>query len=676
MDYRGILIDSHITEYKKVFLSKLSPKYYVDMLVLAKVSSAMIYASCHNGNCYYPTKIGHQHKNLKGKDILGEIIKLCNKRNIEVAIYYSLIYNNWAYKTYPDWRIIKSNGKPAGEKCRYKVVCPNSPYREFVAKQIEEICSDYNFKRVFFDMTFWPTICYCKYCRDRFRKETGKEIPKVINWEDKDWVLFQRKREEWMREFAAFCTSKVKEFKPTVGVTHQFSTSLHDWHFGVPFEMANYCDYTSGDFYGDSARHSLACKVLRSLGKESKFEFFISRCETLQDHTTTKPFDFIKAQVFQVISHGGRVLFLDAINPDGTLEKSIFKLTGKIFSEVKKYEDNLGGEILADIGVYFSSESKISLEDNGKEVDKKFSSNFPHISAVINICRTFMQEHLPFYIVTKKDIYNLNRFKLIVLPEVLFMDEEEKKAIEEYVKCGGTIYASKNTSLYHKIEGKKGDFMLNEVFGLSYLGETKEKVTYISPKDKKVSKEKDIVIFDSQIKTKRKSGKILAYMTLPYFVPDDPEKFASIHSNPPGIRTKLPAVNLNKYGKGLACYVSANLEALDKDVHKQAFVNLVRILCKNRFIFEVKAPKQVEIIVFKESTKKCYLVNLVNFQDEITNFLTTNIRVKLSLEENEQPKRLIVLPKGKVVEFEYKNGKVEFNIPEIKTFAMYRLEYR
>ena len=69
--HRRILIDSHIADWDKKFLSKFNPVDYVKRLRSAKASSAMVFASCHLGNCYYPTEIGHQHKGLNGRDVLG-----------------------------------------------------------------------------------------------------------------------------------------------------------------------------------------------------------------------------------------------------------------------------------------------------------------------------------------------------------------------------------------------------------------------------------------------------------------------------------------------------------------------------------------------------------------------------------------------------------------------------
>jgi hypothetical protein len=78
--YSRILVDNHITEDDPSFMSKFAPAQYAAMIKKAGVDSAMVYACCHNGNCYYPTKVGHMHSNLKGKDIFGQTIGLETKR--------------------------------------------------------------------------------------------------------------------------------------------------------------------------------------------------------------------------------------------------------------------------------------------------------------------------------------------------------------------------------------------------------------------------------------------------------------------------------------------------------------------------------------------------------------------------------------------------------------------
>jgi hypothetical protein len=99
--YARILVDSHITEHNPSFMTRFDPATFVHMLKDAGFQSAMVYACCHNGNCYYPTKIGHMHANLNGRDLFGETVSLLRKNDIVPLAYYTVIYFRMPRKTIP-----------------------------------------------------------------------------------------------------------------------------------------------------------------------------------------------------------------------------------------------------------------------------------------------------------------------------------------------------------------------------------------------------------------------------------------------------------------------------------------------------------------------------------------------------------------------------------------------
>ncbi|MEM2431867.1 MAG: alpha-L-fucosidase, partial [Candidatus Bathyarchaeia archaeon] len=459
--YRRNVVDMHIADWDENFLSEFNAKKYVEALALARVESTVVYATSHMGLCYYPTKIGAMHKGLRGRDILGEVIDLCHENGINVVVYYSLIFNVWAYDAHPDWRIIRADGKEAAENSRYGVCCPNSPYRDFAIKQVEEICKNYDFEGIRFDMTFWPTVCYCKHCQEKYSEEVGGEIPRIVNWLDQKWVTFQRKREKWLIDFAALITSTVRRIKPEVTAEHQSSTYDKSWLLSVTQKLSEQCDFLQGDFYGGLLEESFACKLFHNLTKNKPCAFETSSNVSLTDHTTLKPKELLELEAYAAIANGAAFVFIDAINPDGTLNESVYYTMREIFEEIEKYEKYLGGEPIADAAIYFSTESKFDLADNGKNV-MEASQKMPHLESALNVAESFIRNHIPFTVITKKNLGSLSSYKVLVLPNVLMMDEEEAEAFREFVKNGGVLYASKHTSLIRK-DGKMGDFLLSDL---------------------------------------------------------------------------------------------------------------------------------------------------------------------------------------------------------------------
>jgi hypothetical protein len=211
----------HITDWNDAFLSEFDPKTYVEMLRLAQVKSSVVVAQSHVGIANFATEVGRAHRAMKERPYLREVIDLCHQNGIAVQLYYSVIFDRWAYDNHPEWRMILVNGKEAAEHNRQGFNCPNSPYREYVVTRIEEICRLFDFEDIRFDMTFWPVVCYCTHCAERFVSEIGGPLPRTIHWEDPRWVSFQRKREAWLLEFAQSLTDTVKKLKPTTSVEHQ-----------------------------------------------------------------------------------------------------------------------------------------------------------------------------------------------------------------------------------------------------------------------------------------------------------------------------------------------------------------------------------------------------------------------------------------------------------------------
>ncbi len=654
----------------------------------ANIDTAEVYANSHVGHCYWPTKSGHMHEGLKGRDILGEIIELLHKKGINVVIYYSLIFNNWAYDNHPDWRIITAEGeggKGLGRE-RYGVCCPNNnSYRDFTRVQLEELCNGYDFEGFWLDMTFWPTICYCPACRERYIAEVGGDLPQIVNWENPKWIKFQRKREEWLAEFGSFATSTAKKFKPEVTVTHQSAAFICDWKWGASIELAKASDYMSKDFLGDSLEQSFFTKLFYNLSKETPFEFMTSRCDSsLREHTAIKPKELLEVQTYASLANNAAFVFIDGIDPVGTLNKDVYEVMRDIFKNVEEYEQYLGGEFCQDVAIYLSYESNIDLEENGKKVSEVVNSldySSAHFQAAQNAAKSLLDEHIPFGVLTRKNLKDFSSSQVIILPNVLVLDEEEAKGLKDFVASGGSLYASRHTSLFNS-HGKRNDFLLTDLFGVSFFDETKEKVTYVAPTEEgkdilsRASVKYPLSIFSPQLKVRVKDeAKTLATLTFPYTDPEDTTRFASIHSNPPGISTEYPSILLNEYGKGKVVYVAANLEADGREVHKKVFINLIKMLCSRPLSFKVDAPKSVEVTLFHQPEKKRYLVNLLNFQKELPNIPVEGVRVKVRL-EGKEPRRLLELPREKKIPCEVKDGYVEFVAPKLETFLMLSLDYK
>ena len=677
--YRRNVIDMHITADDERFMTEIDPQDYISMLVRGQVQSTVLYAQSHIGLCYFPTQMGKMHPGLKGRDILREITDLCHQEGIGVVIYYSLIFDLWAYRNHPDWKICTSDGKPAADTSRYGVCCPNSPYREYVRQMAAELCTHYDFEGIRFDMTFWPHVCYCHHCQERFSREVGGELPRIIQWDEPHWVAFQRARERWLVEFAEIATSTVRRLKPAASVEHQASTYAMTWRMGVTAALAKHNDFLQGDFYGDALQGSFSRKLLNSLSPNRPSGFETSFGMDLGNYTALKSEELLKCKAAAAMTDGTAFIMIDSIDPVGTLNPLVYERMGRVFETVRPYQAYLGGNPLQDVAIYFSTESKYDPSDNGKHVeDPTASGRMPHVEAALGACKALLDSHIPYGIITRRNLGDLRRFKSIILPNVLMMDSEEVETLREYVQGGGSLYASRYTSLLDSSGQSQKDFLLADVFGVSYCSETKELFTYIAPLTESeplfgdFSYSRPVGFYTPQVILQARAGaEALAELVLPYTDPTDPVHFASTHNNPPGRWTGSPALVFNHFGKGWCIYSAVDLET--NEYCRGLFANLVRRL-SGPFTFEATAPKAVEITAFEQPENKRFILSFVNFQKELPNIPADGILVKLR-PEGGQPRRVRLLPGGDKLAFLVENDTVVFTIPRLEIFLMVAVEY-
>jgi hypothetical protein len=535
------------------------------------------------------------------------------------------------------------------------------------------MCTTYPLDGIRFDMTFWPAVCYCSHCQQRFRDETGQELPRVIDWADPAWVSFQRKREEWLVDFATLATRTAREAKPGISVEHQSSTYILDWQIGVTDALAACNDFLQGDFYGGALQGTVARKLFWNLSPAKRYGFETGVCTSLENHTNVQPLERLTARACAALADDGAMVFIDGVDPVGTVNPTVYRRWRTVSEQASRYDPFRGGELLQDVGVYLSTVSKFDPADNGKSPnDPSLSRRQPHIEALMSACRSLVAHHVPFGVISRRNLDRLSNYQAIILPDVLMMSEEEARAFRDYVAGGGKLVASKHTSLVRADGVKQSDFMLADVLGVSYAGETTETYTYASPVPGwehllvDFSAAHPLGLSQTQIVVTPHSGtQVLASIVLPYTDPRDSDRYASIHSNPPGIPTDHPALVLNRYGLGQTIYAAG---AVEHAVEYGILPGLLRLLDLRPSV-EVDTPSSVEVTLFQQPENRRFVVNLVAFEVEPPNTPVHDISLRVDL-RGAGPKRVALVPEDVELKHHLEGRHLVFQVPEMRTFAM------
>ncbi|EEF23812.1 conserved hypothetical protein, partial [Ricinus communis] len=118
--YRQIHLDFHTSEHIPGIGSDFDPEAFVSTLKAAHVDSITIFAKCHHGWSYYPTKVGKPHPHLARPDLLGDMVKALSAADIESPIYISVQWDELTAREHPEWRAMSASN-------RYQHALPGDP---------------------------------------------------------------------------------------------------------------------------------------------------------------------------------------------------------------------------------------------------------------------------------------------------------------------------------------------------------------------------------------------------------------------------------------------------------------------------------------------------------------------------------------------------------------------
>lgn len=131
------------------------------------------------------------HPDLGSRDLLAETIAACKPRGIRVIPYISngnRLAVTLLTRDYPEYAQAATPGGgprvmdvPGEDRAN---TCWNSAYRQAYLDYVRHVAEDYDVDALYFDawMNAWyhyerPHTCYCQGCRDGFLKHAGLEIP-------------------------------------------------------------------------------------------------------------------------------------------------------------------------------------------------------------------------------------------------------------------------------------------------------------------------------------------------------------------------------------------------------------------------------------------------------------------------------------------------------------------
>jgi hypothetical protein len=295
----------------------------------------------------------------------------------------------------------------------------------------------------------------------------------------------------------------------------------------------------------------------------------------------------------------------------------VYERLGRVYSEAKEKEQYFGQPHVREVGLYYSLKSR---DWYGREKQEKYQDAF------IGAHRALSELHIPVDALFDESVAleTLQNYPIIFLANTAILDQNEVGIFREYVKRGGRLIATLDTSLYDLEGNPLSDYALGEVLGIRYKGKADFSTHYYRLPQGFLSADIlpgwDISTPGAAHVAESAGAEAHGELRVSYY---DGPPFHTVGCcwlsphNPPW-KTVAPAVFLNRFGQGQAAYIPFSPEAayigeFPLPEHRIFLRNLLRHLYPDPKV-RVDAPLNVEAVVTEEPALRQYIIHFIACQ--------------------------------------------------------------
>ena len=652
---RQVHLDFHTSPDIGGIGSKFSKDNFKQALKLGNVDSITVFAKCHHGFCYYPTKVGTKHPNLDF-DLTGAMVDAAHEIGVRAPIYITAGWSHADAIKHPEWRSVSKDGSyitvggyddsktPDQPKEQYSwhTLCLNDGggYAEHIYELAEEVCRRYErVDGLFFDICVSNDVCYCESC-----KKGMLEMGIDPNNDSEAREYFIIKRGAFMKK----CGEILKKYHPEAtiffnsGGAEQGKPRYHE--FQSHFEMEDLPTAWGGydklpiraKFFSNSGKPYL--------GMTGKFHL------AWGEFGGFKTKEALKYEVASMALYGAGASIGDHMHPDGEMELATYKNIGYAYEYLEKIAPFCyGGESVADLGLYCSASEDVN-------------------SGVSNI---LLQDQIDFGVVTNN---NFSDFDTVIIPERAVLNEDAIFALREYVANGGKLLTACDSLV------KDGKFLLD--MGLTYLGEAEYDCDYIESidADEKVPDAPMLCNYPGH-RTETDGAEVFAEFITPYFS----RTYGHFcgHKNTPYDKDskRYPAIAKYKNVAYISHPLASDYNKFGSLYHREYFLKALKLIYKGGAMKVSGIGSQGRCTVIRQQDKNRYCINMTyavsvkRGEAEIIEDIMPIYNVKAELDVKESIKRVYCGLTGEEIPFERCGSKIRFTVPELLCHTSIVLEY-
>jgi Hypothetical glycosyl hydrolase 6/Beta-galactosidase trimerisation domain len=628
---------------------------------------------------FYPTTVPFHRRAsfLNNRDLFGECCSAAKKRNMRVIARMSPDLN-WedALNAHPEWfkRDKQGNALKHEEDPRLYQTCMFTNYfTDYIPAIMREVNSRYDVDGIFTNA--WPPlgqlpVCYCDQCRNLPPAGTPAYWDKFNERVSFIWRLYDGIAKEKRPEnlFFANLGGAIKS-----GPNLKALEGMCEW-----FNCDNQGRGGEAAPIWGCALQGRVCNAIMK-GRTSTNVTAAWSTGTPRWRNIAKSPNEAQMWMNETVASGMVPWYHFIGAEDGLGADRRWQEPGhRYFNWLARHEQHFKNKrSIANIAVVMGQRTQMFYQSPGK-IDATFD--------VEGLYYALLEGRFLFDFVHEDDLdaENLKKYKVLLLPNTALLSDIQCGQLSAFVKSGGSLLASFETSMYTEQNERRPDFGIADIFGIHATGSPTTSLGngFLARIERKHE------ILDGFSNTDWIPG---AQFLLPIAPIDDPvltvvppyTAYPPELSYPPVPKTDVPAVVVKEIGASRLIYFPGDIE---RTMWRSGNTDLSRLIQNSvQWLTKGNTPVQVRgngvIEVFAWETEAGFALHVLNYTNPNMHkgwmrsfYPIGEQQVKMILPAGKRVSRVELLRAGKDIQFNQRDAVIEFIIPSILDYevaAMY-----
>ncbi|MBT4821056.1 MAG: beta-galactosidase, partial [Lentisphaerae bacterium] len=607
-----------------------------------------IFAQCHHGWCYYPTKTDMRHPHLQ-TDLVGRMLAAGKKAGINMPVYITVQWHDKASREHPEWCVRRPDGSIEGpppkhphspKKQGWYRLCCNTPYlEESVLTVTREVMEMYNPSGIFLDIT-GESACLCDWCLRDMRE-------KGLNTDNAGDRMVQAR--DVYKKYLKATSEIVWAHNPDATLYHNSSDKKgrHDlypyWsHYEIESLPTGLWGY---NHFPVNARYFTMLPDCQVISQTGKFHRMWGEFGGFKNPIA------LQYEVGQITSLGCHCMVGDQLHPNGKMDEETYRIIGEAYERVEAREAWLEGAVsVADVAILSPSavhkNRELECSENGAGL-------------------MLMEAQIPFAVLD--ETMDFAPYRLLILPDSVLVDDELKSELNAFVAAGGKLLLSGDSGLNPARNGFAVDI------GAEFEGMSPWDVEYIVVGDEVADQmvRTPFLVYESGVTTTVGDAEVLAETWQPYFNRTYGH-FCSHRNTPYDKPADWPAV----IRKGGVIHIAQPIFRVYDDqgmqLHRDLVLNCIDLLYDEPLL-TVNLPSCGRVGLMRQPQENdrlvlhlMYAVPIKRGQTHVIEDIVPLTDVAVSVRAPREPTRVYLAPEDSDLDVSWSDGRLEFVLPRLE----------